>query len=477
MLHMFNLTSITSLLTIFSTIFPLISHCQIAIVQGVVSDSKSKESLIGANVVIQGTSRGVSADFEGRYSLSLERGTYKLVFSYLGYQTKEQSITVNSGEKIQLDVLLEEEGTFLETTVISASRFERNIGEETVSLDVIKPSFLENQNIRTVDGALARNPGVVILDGQINIRGGSGYSFVAGSRVMILLDGIPILGADAGAPLWGTIPIENIGQIEVIKGAASALYGSSAMNGVVNVRTAYAVSKPVTKLSVYTMAYNNSRKEYDEAGNLIPKDWWNFNSINVGGTEVDMADYKRPYEHGIIFGHRRKIGKLDLVLGGQAQTSQGWRYGNYVSGGRVSGNIRYRLNENINFGINGFASGAVNGTFFLWNGNEGVNKYLPLDLTGNPTRTTGSRFTVDPFFNYMDEKGNRHKILGRCLKINNNNTNNQGNFSDWYFAEYQYQKQLEKINLTISGGGVTQYVKTEAPLYGDTTLSNRNLAL
>lgn len=467
----------STVLTILLAFISSVALSQTATITGVITDSKSEEALIGANVIVQGTSQGSTTDLAGSYTLKLEQGTYNLTFSYLGYEPKTQSIQVRSGETLTLNIALKEEGTFLETTVISASRFERNIAEETVSLDVIKPSFLENQNIRTVDGALARNPGVVILDGQINIRGGSGYSYGAGSRVLILLDDIPVLQADAGVPPWGIIPIENIGQIEVIKGAASALYGSSAMNGVVNIRTAYATSKPVTKLAVYTMSYNNPRKEYDENGNIIPKDWWNFPALTVANTVVDMAEYKRPYEHGVIIGHRRKIGKLDLVFGGQAQTSQGWRYGNFGSGGRISTNLRYRLNERINFGVNGFVTGSVNGTFFLWNGSDGVNKYLPLDLTGNPTKSSGFRASVDPFFNYRDEKGNRHKVLGRYLKINNNNSNDQGNFSDWYYTEYQYQKQLERINLTLSGGGVAQYVVTEAPLYGDTTLSNRNLAL
>jgi Outer membrane receptor for ferrienterochelin and colicins len=62
--------------------------------------------------------------------------------------------------------------------------------------------------------------------------------------VLLLLDDIPVLQPDAGTPNWDDLPVENIAQIEVIKGAASALYGSSAMNGIVNVRTAYAGSEP-----------------------------------------------------------------------------------------------------------------------------------------------------------------------------------------------------------------------------------------
>lgn len=451
---------------------------QTGTVSGTIKDKESSEGLIGASVIIKGTTTGTSSNTDGQYSLSLEKGSYTLVFSYLGYQNQEVSVQIAAGEQKELNIQLTEEGTFLETTVVSASRFERNIGEETVSLDVIKPSFLANQNINDVAGAIGKNSGVVILDGQINIRGGSGYSYGAGARVLILLDDIPVLQADAGSPPWSSIPMENIGQIEIIKGAASALYGSSAMNGVVNIRTAYATSEPVTKFSLYTTTYDNFRKELDEDGNEVKKDWWNFPQISIGSLVKDPAErWRRPYEHGFIFGHRQKFGKFDLVLGAQGKTSQGWRYGSYDNYARFSAQTRYRINDKMNVGINTFLVGGNSGQFFLWNGFQGAQKYIPLSLAGEPTNTNSLRISVDPFFNYSDEKGNRHKVLGRWFKVDNNSINDQGQFSDYFYGEYQYQKHMEAIGLTLSGGMVGGYVKVDAPLYGDTTLSGRNVAL
>ena len=74
-----------------------------------------------------------------------------------------------------------------------------------------------------VKDALNKTSGVTVVDGQPNIRGGSGWSYGAGSRVLLLLDDLPILQTDAGFPAWSTLPTENIGQIEIIKGAASAI--------------------------------------------------------------------------------------------------------------------------------------------------------------------------------------------------------------------------------------------------------------
>ncbi|MCZ2392637.1 MAG: TonB-dependent receptor [Chitinophagales bacterium] len=471
------------------------AYSQSSTIWGVVKDAATQEGLFGVNVILKGTTNGVSTGFDGDFSIKVHSGSHILSISYLGYQTKEVTVNIGEGETKQIDVQLDEEATLLNTIVVSASKFEKKLGEETVSLDVIKPNFLENQNLVTIDDAIERNPGVAVIDGQVNIRGGAGYSYGAGSRVLLLLDDLPILQADAGFPNWSAIPTENIGQIEIIKGAASALYGSSAMNGIVNVRTAYATNEPVTKIAVYGTQYatppskdglrrdwwNMSAEElFEESGNdVIVNKIFDQDSAVIGYEFAEPKRMRRPYEAGLSFGHRQKFGKFDLVLGGQMVSKQDIKYNSFDNRGRVSVQTRYRVNENVNFGINGNVQGGKSGSFFLWNGNDGINKYLPAALTGEPTTTGALRVTIDPFFNYQDEKGNRHKILGRWYKVDNNNTNDQGNFSNFFYGEYQYQKRWESINLTLTTGAVGSYVNVDAPLYGTkdgNKLKGRNFA-
>ena len=124
-------------------------------------------------------------------------------------------------------------------------KYEQKIEEITVSMEVIKPSLIENKNTTNIQTAMDQVPGVNITDGQANIRGGSGWSYGAGTRVLVLVDDMPLISGDAGQVQWKLIATENINQVEVIKGASSALYGSSALNGIINIRTAFPSQKDI----------------------------------------------------------------------------------------------------------------------------------------------------------------------------------------------------------------------------------------
>src|SRR5205823_6428618 len=98
----------------------------------------------------------------------------------------------------------------LSTVVVSAGKFEQKLEEVTVSMAVMKQSFIENNNTRTMQDIMEFVPGVTIIDGQPNIRGGSGFSYGAGSRVLVLVDDLPLLAADANDPKWSFLPTEII---------------------------------------------------------------------------------------------------------------------------------------------------------------------------------------------------------------------------------------------------------------------------
>ena len=149
---------------------------------------------------------------------------------------------------MNVKIVLNEASKKLDVVVISAGKFEQRIEETTVSMEVIKPQMIENKNTTEIQTAMEQIPGVNITDGQANIRGGSGWSYGAGSRVLVMVDDMPLISGDAGQVQWKLIATENINQVEVIKGASSVLYGSSALNGVINIRTAFPLKKILTNI-------------------------------------------------------------------------------------------------------------------------------------------------------------------------------------------------------------------------------------
>lgn len=425
---------------------------QNATVYGLITDGENNEPLIGATVLVKNTATGTVSDIDGRYQLTVPVGKQTLVVDYLGYESVQKPINLTAGQRREMNWTVGESATILDVATVTSGRYEKPLGEVTVSLEVIKPALLENTNQSSLDGVLEKIPGVNIVDGQPNIRGGAGFSYGAGSRVLLLVDDIPILQSDAGFPNWDDVPIENIEQVEVVKGAASALYGSSAMNGIINVRTGYAKAEPETAFSTFFKLYDVPQQENAA--------WWK------------AADVL-PYESGTSLRHARKLGKVDLVLSGYYYNQQSYERGNFDKYGRFTTSIRYRATDRLSFQLNtNYNEGSGNGYFF-W---AGIDSLLYTGAPGVSSRTRPTRYNVDPSITYYTNNGDRHRILSRFYSVRNQNSDNRSNESDLFYGEYQYQKKWEKIGLVVTSGLVGQGTSVNAQLYGDTTYTSRNYA-
>ena len=115
---------------------------------------------------------------------------------------------------------------------------------------------IRQRNSTSLDDALRYVRGVNMTGTQVNIRGSSGYSLGAGSRVLMLLDGIPFFAGDTGELNFEAIPMGQVDRIEVVKGASSALYGSNALGGVINIITKPIPETPETIVRTYGGMYN-----------------------------------------------------------------------------------------------------------------------------------------------------------------------------------------------------------------------------
>jgi len=416
-------------------------------IKGIVYDADTKENLIGASVIAG--EKGVTSDLDGRYQLLLPPGSYKIVTSYVGYSESVITAIVKANEYLDLNIELELSSTLLNAATVTGSRHEKSVARSAVSISVIEPRLADNTNTTNVSTLLNKVPGVQIIDNQANIRGGSGWSFGAGSRVLLLIDDIPALQGDAGRPAWGDIPVENISQIEILKGAASTLYGSAALNGIINIRTGYATSEPVTKANVaYT--YYDSPKD-------ASKKWWT------------SAPYK--VNAGLL--HKQKFGKLDLVTSAYYEDFKSYYIDAFEEKLRGSVNLKYRFSDKISFGLNSMLNVGKAADHFIWkNGGAGIYE----GFAGTYSSRKFQRYYLDPQLTIYDKHNNRHKILGRYYFINNDNNNGQANSSNTLYGEYQYLKTFDKIDLDVTAGAVGQFISSDSELLQDSTVGHTNLA-
>ncbi len=426
---------------------------QNANISGRITDAATGETLPGATLR-SSQGGGAAADANGTYQLSLSPGSHTLTVALVGYTDFVQNIRLTAGQTLALDIKLVNADNLLQQTTVTAGKFEKPLGEVTVSLDVLKPRLMESVNTTSVDEVLTKIPGVNVQDGQISIRNGAGFSYGAGTRVLLLMDDIPALQSDAGLPNWDDFPVENLSQVEVLKGAASALYGSSAMNGIINLRTGYAKADPETDVAVFSKLWGAPRDP--------KKQWWGH----------DTSSLQQPFESGFSVAHRRKVGRLDVVLGAYGLYRDSYLDQTFSRYGRITPNFRYRINDRLTIGLNTNINFGRSGSFFVW-GNDGNRAYRA--GLNSATQSLGRlRYTIDPSVQYFDNSGNRHKFLGRYYSINNNNSDNQSNTSQSYYGEYQFQRTIR--GFVTTAGVVSMYTDVKADLYNNANYNNRNYA-
>jgi iron complex outermembrane receptor protein len=344
-------------------------------------------------------------------------------------------------------------------------------------MEVIKPEIIENKNTRSIETILDQTPGLNILDGEPQIRGGSGFTFGVGSKVAVIVDDMPMLSGDAGRPEWGFIPVENIEQIEVIKGASSVLSGSSALSGAIHIRTAYPKDKPLTKINVYSGAYTFPTRE------------------------VDSWSESHPGIHGVKFLHSRKIKQWDVVVGANINYDHGYigpprldsayiywtdppsfdTISNFSNHQMAS----YRARANFNLRrkskkISGLAYG-LNGNMML---SRSVLSFAWLnDSTGLYRAYPGAAFLqeqfigyLDPFIQFFQQTGAKHTLRGRLMHADNRITGNQDNRATTYYMDYQFQKSFKFIHgFDFIGGLTSHYTDSYAQLYAGSGSPNNTL--
>ena len=293
------------------------------------------------------------------------------------------------------------------------------------------------------------------MDGQVSIRGGSGFAYGAGSRVLLLWNGMPLLSGDAGDTKWNSVPLECASQIEIMKGASSVLYGSGALNGLISISEREPTLKGETRVKVQSGIYGNPRR--------ASLKWWSKSPMFYQGDVYNSKMYKN-------FGY---------TISGNGYLSDGYREGETEGRGRISGTfyIRPQKYKNIKAGIGFNLQRQKTGNFIIWESDS--LGYTPnggadtSNVASTLTYNAGTRISIDPYIKIYDKQKNLHAIKTRFYRIGNDNISNPSQSSDanTIYADYQFQHKWENGSAVTSGA---TYLRSDvfSNLFGDHNSTN-----
>ncbi|MGC8594314.1 MAG: TonB-dependent receptor [Candidatus Kryptoniota bacterium] len=319
-------------------------------ISGEIRSLEDSTVVAGATVVItripdhaQVTKLRTLTDAHGRFSFAkVVPGNYELQVSMIGYSSYLDTVTLGSESHIHLMIYLKEAPVESQQVIVTASKYKQSVSEVPVSVSLVSSKSMSRRNILSVDDALRYVPGVNFVQYQANIRGSSGFARGIGSRVLVLLDGIPLLAGDTGEAVWESIPVTDVDHIEVVKGSGSALYGSSALGGVIDIITRDASSTPSTRVKTYGGFYEQPR--YSQ---------WVWSA-------------KNRFFEGITLDHTQQIGSVGVVSSISYKKDDGYRENDFFRRGNLFIQTNAKLDRMRSIKFFGDLFSQYSGNFLYW---------------------------------------------------------------------------------------------------------------
>ena len=404
-------------------------------IKGKVIDAKTGKAIEAATVQVFPEMIYSITDSNGNFLIDNKQQNEKLEVRFLGYNV--YTLKLKTDNKSLITIQLEPQINALNEVIVSSSRYEQKTNEVPVSNSVVTNEVIRKYNINRADELVERIPGISVLNSQINIRGGGGFSFGVGSRAMILLDNLPLLGSYANDIRWHFIPMEIIEQAEVLKGPSSVLYGSSALNGVINFKTLWPSKKSETRISTFAHQFDVPPKEH----------------VNIYGND-------RPIGYGMSVYHLQKIGKVDVVAGVNLLHDDSYRLSDFSNRARLTFKTRYKPSEKFDIGFSTNFMQDSAGVFFIWKSDSLALRQRDDTIVSQVFKY----YTIDPFVNWKITKNLKSITRGRLYYHTDR----------MHFLEHLFMQdfKIKKAEFKLSVGA--SYTKHQH--YTKDTLFSTNLA-
>jgi outer membrane receptor for ferrienterochelin and colicins len=273
--------------------------------RGKITDSRSGTPLPQANVRLEGTTLGAASGEDGGYVVEgIPPGSYDVQATLIGYKTeRRQVITIEDGRETALDIALDETSVSIDEVVVYGASFRKErLTEAPSAISVIEPAQIQLMGgTGQAPKLLETQPGVDIAqsglqDFNVNTRG---FNSSLNRRLIVLLDGRDLAIAFLGAQEWNglSVPVEDLGKLELIRGPSSALYGANAFNGVINI-----TSEPPHEVTGTKLTLAGGSRDYFRADlrYAAARGLWSYKS-NIGRSQgeswsVDRKNMNFEYE-------------------------------------------------------------------------------------------------------------------------------------------------------------------------------------
>lgn len=408
-------------------------QAQIGSVKGVVV-SESNKVISGAHIYLSDTKWAISDEIGVFEVFKVPVGTYQLKITSIGFEDKIVDVTISENRTATIRAVLTEKVYQDAIVVVTASRTEKELEDVSVPITVITKKEIERSGSRRLNEVLEEQIGMNVVDNH-----GTGIQ-VQGfdpDYTLILIDNQPIIGRTAGTLDLSRLAIGNVQQIEMVKGPSSALWGSDALAGVINIITDKG-SKPLS---------------------------WDITSRFGSNTTLDGSSnlsFKKNRLSGRFFTNYLQSAGFDLDETTVAPTIP--EYQNHT----FSGGLEYRLNKNLSLGVNGryyqenqtLANEISNqGSSVFVDGKDNQKDY---SLTPEVTMNLGSKylFEANAFFSRFESES--------LLDLQETGENFSFTSFEQTLNKFEAKNSLfwSNNNTTVIGGGMKREDLT-AEIYAD----------
>lgn len=399
------------------------------VVEGKVIDAKTGEALPGATISIVGTNLGVIAQKDGYFKIpDLNFDNFTLKITYIGYYPKKISIKRAKDTSFYL-IKLVPKTIEKEEIIVTAGKRVQAVQEVPISYANINSSSVLDMGHSKVDEALIYISGVEVNKDNVSIRGSSGFSLGVGSRILLLVDGFPLLSGDTGEMKYDAISLFKTERIEVVKGAGSALYGTGAIGGVINIITKEPADSLELSLRAGNGIYTKPRyKQWEYSNKLHSKNYFDF-SVS------------------------KSISKLSFILSGGYSYDESYRLFDKSRKFNLFTKINYKFDKHFKSSIFFSYADDYRDNWVYWNSLDSAT-YPPSNINTNE-KMQSNKLTFYLSNDYIINNENFLSLkLGVFRTFNYNNYPSENKYyrqsdANSYYFEIQSNNNIsEKIFLT-----------------------------